>query len=42
MTDNELIDTVDIKLSYRTVRRIYKGFREVYVMSLNNIRKEEE
>lgn len=40
--DNKLIDTVDIKLSYRTVRRIYKGFREAYRISLENIRKEEE
>lgn len=40
--DNKLIDTVDIKLSYRTVRRIYKGFREAYKMSLENITKEEK
>lgn len=39
--DDELIDTVDIKLSYRSVRRIHKGFREAYRISLENIRKEE-
>lgn len=39
--DDELIDTVDIKLSYRTVRRIYKGFREAYKISLESIREEE-